>query len=486
MNKIGIIYEIQGKKAIILTPESEFIIINRRKDMCVGQQVSFGNDDIYDAKRRRFLYTATAVSSVAAVLVVMFLYFQSAFLRSTNNIYGYIDIDINPSVELAIDENYRVLEVKQLNRDGEQLTSGLDYKDKNIESVIPELVRKCIDIGFIKDEDERKIVLISGALNDKQSEYKLSREESENRLTRLLNDIKTEIDRIDNIEGYTIMVTPKERKNASEYGLSMGRYCLYLEAEELDSSITIEEVNDMSVTDMIVKLERMKLASTDMPSPKPQGTPAPADETLQMSSAPIQQPNPSGLPEISQYPEETNTPRPTEDPTITQEKTPQPSPLIESPKNTEAGTKGLRIQHFSKKPYDSQGVDFSFRMYNTGNDIIDLKDVKVRYYFKEELSVDEMNWAVYFYSLGAEEDVQCKFYDLPGKTEANKYIEITFETGTLHPKDVMYITGEFYQNNWGRFEQRDDYSYNSADSYADWKKMTAYISGKLVWGIEPK
>jgi len=49
----------------------------------------------------------------------------------------------------------------------------------------------------------------------------------------------------------------------------------------------------------------------------------------------------------------------------------------------------------------------------------------------------------------------------------------------------MYITGEFYKNDWTKFEQRDDYSYNPADSYSDWKRMTAYISNKLVWGIEP-
>jgi len=54
-----------------------------------------------------------------------------------------------------------------------------------------------------------------------------------------------------------------------------------------------------------------------------------------------------------------------------------------------------------------------------------------------------MNWAVYFYSLGSEKDVQCRFYELPGKKEANKYLEITFKSGTLSPNDVMYITGEF-------------------------------------------
>jgi len=41
MNRLGIIYEIQGIKAVVLTSEGEFLIIRRRKDMKVGQQVSF-------------------------------------------------------------------------------------------------------------------------------------------------------------------------------------------------------------------------------------------------------------------------------------------------------------------------------------------------------------------------------------------------------------------------------------------------------------
>jgi len=54
MNRLGIIYEIQGIKAVVLTSEGEFLIIRRRKDMKVGQQVSFENEDIYNVRERDF------------------------------------------------------------------------------------------------------------------------------------------------------------------------------------------------------------------------------------------------------------------------------------------------------------------------------------------------------------------------------------------------------------------------------------------------
>jgi len=331
------------------------LIIRRRKDMKVGQQVSFENEDIYNVRGKRFLYVAAAVSSVAAVLVVMFLYFQSAFLSNTDNIYGYICVDINPSVELVIDETCRVLEVRPQNKDGEQLISGLELLDKNVEDVVYELINRSISFGFVKADDNRKIVLISGALNDKRNELKTKKENDEAELTELLDNIKARVDRIDNIKVRTITATSRERKDALKYGLSMGKYCLYLEAQELNGSITIDEVHDMSISDMIEKLEQMKLALKDEASPKLQTTPTLGGETAQISPESMQHSTVPGLPETPSSSEKTIAPTLHGTPGVPDEKTLQPSTPTESSEYVQDGTKGLKIQYYSRKPMIPQG-----------------------------------------------------------------------------------------------------------------------------------
>jgi len=52
------------------------------------------------------------------------------------------------------------------------LISGLELLDKNVEDVVYELINRSISFGFVKADDNRKIVLISGALNDKRNELK--------------------------------------------------------------------------------------------------------------------------------------------------------------------------------------------------------------------------------------------------------------------------------------------------------------------------
>jgi len=42
------------------------------------------------------------------------------------------------------------------------------------------------------------------------------------------------------------------------------------------------------------------------------------------------------------------------------------------------------------------------------------------------------------------------------------------------------------KSDWSNYTQTDDYSFNSTGTtYADWTKVTGYVSGALAWGTEP-
>jgi len=82
-------------------------------------------------------------------------------------------------------------------------------------------------------------------------------------LTELLDNIKARVDRIDNIKVRTITATSRERKDALKIRAFHGKILPIPEAQELNGSITIDEVHDMSISDMIEKLEQMKLALKD-------------------------------------------------------------------------------------------------------------------------------------------------------------------------------------------------------------------------------
>jgi hypothetical protein len=80
---------------------------------------------------------------------------------------------------------------------------------------------------------------------------------------------------------------------------------------------------------------------------------------------------------------------------------------------------------------------------------------------------------------------------MPPRTEANEYVEIAFTAGAL-ALDPMLDTGpiqlRLHNQDFSPITQCDDYSYDCpmTGTTIDAQKITAYINGVLVWGVEPQ
>ncbi|WP_329558015.1 hydrolase [Streptomyces uncialis] len=126
---------------------------------------------------------------------------------------------------------------------------------------------------------------------------------------------------------------------------------------------------------------------------------------------------------------------------------------------------------------------------NTGAAPVALGTVKLRYYFK----ADSAN-AVYRYScdwaVKGCANVTGTFGALATPTAtADRYLEIGFTAaaGSLAPgADSGDIQVRFHRSDWQELVQSDDHSFGAGQSaYSDWTKVTARVSGTVVWGTEP-
>ena len=74
------------------------------------------------------------------------------------------------------------------------------------------------------------------------------------------------------------------------------------------------------------------------------------------------------------------------------------------------------------------------------------------------------------------------------KTGADTYVQVGFTSGagSLTAGASTVIQSRVAKSDWSNYTQTDDYSFNSTGtSYADWTKVTGYVSGALAWGTEP-
>jgi hypothetical protein len=183
-------------------------------------------------------------------------------------------------------------------------------------------------------------------------------------------------------------------------------------------------------------------------------------------------------------------------PTATSTVTPLPSPAATATATpsatttkTPANTVKLNLQYRTNNPEKvTKEIRPEFKLVNTGDSAISLKDITVRYWFTSDNDQPQQFWCDYA-ELGCS-NLSYNFGKLNDSLkQADSYLEITFgeSVGELAAgSSTGEIKIRFAHQDWSDYNQENDYSFDaSKNSFADWKRVTVYRNGKLIWGTEP-
>ncbi len=147
--KQGIVIKINNNHAIVLS-QGEYLKVNLKEQMLLGQRISFTDEDIYKEKQiRRGTMNLRRAISVAAVFVLVFV---GSLFVAQEDYASLVVIDINPSVQLELDEDEFVTGYEALNEDAETLE--LDYvMGMTVEDAVSYITQKAEELGFIDLND---------------------------------------------------------------------------------------------------------------------------------------------------------------------------------------------------------------------------------------------------------------------------------------------------------------------------------------------
>lgn len=221
----SVIVEIKDGFAAALSDDGCVVKI-KNQNYEVGQVLQVSNPKICFTKK------IVAFAASAAALVVF-----STGAWAYASPYSYVSLDVNPSIEFTLNRFDRVLDIKAVNDDGEEILSQLQLEDlnnKTIETAIIKTLEQISGSGYFDGETEDGIVIATSGKNVDKAD-------------RLAEDLKQTVEievaeKGDDFAVETFSVGLEQVEQARELGVTPGKLHL---VENLQSSVTDPTTIDM-------------------------------------------------------------------------------------------------------------------------------------------------------------------------------------------------------------------------------------------------
>lgn len=242
----GIVSKISGDKCMIITKDGEF----RRVPLPpgpvrVGQEIQVSS----------FEWSAfTKYALIAASLLIAVFGVTLFRLAAQATPVAYVSLDINPSLEIAVDKAAKVVDISAFNQDAKPLLNNLDYQEKDVYTVLSMLLQRAIELKYVAPD--RPNLVVSSVVEVDPQNVLLD--------TARLQDAVASPLKGKPLKASVVVYKAKkqDREAARKVNLSTGKYLFYEDERKSGAKITLEEVKEQSLG-TLVETKKAKL-----PEPK--------------------------------------------------------------------------------------------------------------------------------------------------------------------------------------------------------------------------
>lgn len=209
--KQGIIMEVNARFLTLLTPEGEFLKArNQNRNYLIGQEISFVPVEKVSLLSGwgKVIHKKTAGILVAASLLLIFSFVP---FRVDNEVYAYMSIDGESSIELAVNKDLEVIDVIAYNESGKKVIADIDWKNEQVDKVSTAILSTIENQEVHSDTQEIVVGTVMAGTQVNKTDEKLH---------QVIDSLKKETE----VEIADVQATTEERKEAKEQGVSVGKY----------------------------------------------------------------------------------------------------------------------------------------------------------------------------------------------------------------------------------------------------------------------
>ncbi|AQS59723.1 anti-sigma factor domain-containing protein [Desulforamulus ferrireducens] len=238
----GILLETKGPFAVVLTADGRFVrIILTTKNRTLGQEVT---------GRELRLPSLKQGLAVASVLLVIMVGLWAKML--INPAVAYVALDINPSLELAVNEAGLVIKAQGLDQEGKDLLAKVNPKNLEIYQAVELLVEGAAQNHYLNDTNN---VVLTTVTPVKEDVVVVDEGKLQTAVQKQAEKLPT------SVKVVSQKATLQEHQEAVNKGLSVGRYLIHRGSVDKGEKVSLEEAKSKGLGQLEkekgIKLEQL-------------------------------------------------------------------------------------------------------------------------------------------------------------------------------------------------------------------------------------
>ncbi len=249
----GSVIKVNDKNIVVMTENNTFEKIKKFEGLEEGMEVYFEKQDVIKNKKS----SLNSISTVAAAifLLVFTSIYGISFWNTNYQAIALVSVDINPSVEIELNKNHKVIKALPINEDATNLPLH-ELKNKPLVDALDQLIQMTENEGYIKSTEKNYVVVTSVQLKNNSEESKSLEQFLAQGKIKIENDSKN---RNQDIEVVTIESNKEMLDAARKENVSVGKMEMYKNAKNVEKdneALDIKEFKNTSVKELIEKTKK--------------------------------------------------------------------------------------------------------------------------------------------------------------------------------------------------------------------------------------
>jgi hypothetical protein len=235
--KRGLVTSIKENHCIVVTPDGSY-----ERIALPSQGVTVGEEVLYNRVR---IPAQLKPVLMAASFLLVFMSSIILYQAKLNQVAAYVALDINPSLEISVNRNLTVIDVLCLNEEAAKLVTPGEFKGKSLNHTISEIINEAVEKEYIKLGEENLIVSTISSVDA----------DAEMVNQKVIRDLVAEsvASKGCKVQVKVYATSDDIRQEASNAGISSGKYLIYKELKKNGKPVKIDEVKKDSVRKLVEK-----------------------------------------------------------------------------------------------------------------------------------------------------------------------------------------------------------------------------------------